>query len=223
MIMYHQSKFYSKRISNLENTVETVIFWSYEPLLTVTLKIANKSFCMTLQPMMMHHNTEFGSKMCGGLENIIWINIEILTLRCDLDLYCNNPIFPQDALAYHQTKFGCQRINSLEDVVIRVIFWSYEPWLWPWPWRQQTIFVLRDTLAHSAAPPYQVWWQNVLWFTKTKFTDIFNLRCDLDLECSNPIFPQGHSGLYVVLANRVWLQTDQQFRRYSRNSHILII
>ena len=38
--------------------------------------------------------------MFGGLENIIWINIDILTLRCDLDLECNNPIFPQDALAY---------------------------------------------------------------------------------------------------------------------------
>ena len=98
MIMYHQTKFCSKRISKSEDTVETVIFWSYEPLLTVTLKIANKSFCMTLQPIMMHHNTEFGSKMCGGLENIIWLNIGILTLCCDLD--CNNPIFPQDTLAY---------------------------------------------------------------------------------------------------------------------------
>ena len=27
------------------------------------------------------------------------------------------------------------------------------------------------------------------------FTDIFNLRCDLDLERSNPIFSAGHSGL----------------------------
>ena len=67
----------------------------------LTLKIANKSFCMTLQPIMMHHNTEFGSKMFGGLENIICINIDILTLRCNLDLECNNPIFPQDALAYN--------------------------------------------------------------------------------------------------------------------------
>ena len=55
---------------------------------------------MTLQPMMMHHNTEFGSKMFCGLENIIWINIDILTLCCDLDLECNNPFFfQQDALA----------------------------------------------------------------------------------------------------------------------------
>ena len=27
------------------------------------------------------------------------------------------------------------------------------------------------------------------------FTDILNLRCDLDLERSNPIFPTGHYGL----------------------------
>ena len=41
---------------------------------------------MTLQLIMMHHNIEFGNKVFGGLENIIWINIDILTLRCDLDL-----------------------------------------------------------------------------------------------------------------------------------------
>ena len=55
---------------------------------------------MTLQLIMMHHNTEFGNKMFGGLEDISWINMDILTLRCDLDLEGTNPLFPQDALAY---------------------------------------------------------------------------------------------------------------------------
>ena len=59
---------------------------------TLTLKIANDwvvFFCMTLQLIMMHYNTEFGNKMFGGLENII----DIFTLRCDLDLEGNNPVF----------------------------------------------------------------------------------------------------------------------------------
>ena len=55
---------------------------------------------MTPQLIMMHHNTEFGDKMFGSLENIIWINIYILTLRCGLDLGGNNPLFSQDTLAY---------------------------------------------------------------------------------------------------------------------------
>ena len=79
---------------------------------------------MTLQLIMMHHNTEFGNKMFGGLENI-WINIDILTLRCDLDLEGNNPFFHKTLLpmmTYHRTKFGCQRISSSEDIVVRVIF-----------------------------------------------------------------------------------------------------
>ena len=67
---------------------------------TLTLKIANDLFCITLQLIMMHHNTEFGNKMFGSLENIIWMNIDILTLHCDLDLEGNNPLFPQGALAY---------------------------------------------------------------------------------------------------------------------------
>ena len=50
--------------------------------------------------MMMHKNIKFGNKMFGGLEGIVWINIDILTLRCDLDLDCSNPFFSQDTLAY---------------------------------------------------------------------------------------------------------------------------
>ena len=48
----------------------------------------------------MHHNTKFGNQIFGGLEDIIRTNIDILTLHCDLDLECSNPIFPQDTLAY---------------------------------------------------------------------------------------------------------------------------
>ena len=55
------------------------------------------------------------------------------------------------------------------------------------------------------------------------FTDILNVCCDLDLECSNPIFQQGTLAYDAVLSNQVWLQTDQQVRTYNRNSHILII
>ena len=55
------------------------------------------------------------------------------------------------------------------------------------------------------------------------FTNILNLCCDLDLEHSNPIFPQNTPVYVAVLSNHVCLQTDQHFRKYSRNSHILII
>ena len=55
------------------------------------------------------------------------------------------------------------------------------------------------------------------------FTNILNFRCDLDLERSNPIFPQDTSSCGAVLSNQVYLQMDQLFRRYSKNSHILII
>ena len=47
---------------------------------------------MTLRLIMMHQNTKFGNKMFGGLEDIIWTNINIWTLRCDLDPECSNPI-----------------------------------------------------------------------------------------------------------------------------------
>ena len=57
---------------------------------------------MTLRLIMMHHTTNFGNKMFGSLEDIIWANINILTLRCELDTECSNPffLFSQDTLAY---------------------------------------------------------------------------------------------------------------------------
>ena len=55
---------------------------------------------MTVQLMMMHHNTKFDNKMFGGLEDIIWTNIDMLTLCCDLDLGGSNPIFQKDTPAY---------------------------------------------------------------------------------------------------------------------------
>ena len=53
--------------------------------MTLTLKIVHKSFRITLRLVMMHHSTKFGNKMFGGLEDIFWTNINILTLHCDLD------------------------------------------------------------------------------------------------------------------------------------------
>ena len=55
-----------------------------------------RNFGMTLWLMMLHHNTTFGNKMFRDSENII---NDILSLHCDLDLKCSNPIFPQDTLA----------------------------------------------------------------------------------------------------------------------------
>ena len=48
-------------------------------------------------------------------------------------------------------------------------------------------------------------------------------RCDLDLEHSNPIFQQDTLTYDAVLSNQVWLQTDQQFRKFNRNTYILNI
>ena len=60
------------------------------------------------------------------------------------------------------------------------------------------------------------------YIVQTTFTNILNLCCDFDLEHSNLIFPQDTPAYDTVLSNQVWLQMDQQFRRYSENSQILM-
>ena len=100
IIKCYQIKFGSKRISCSKDTVDIVIFWSYELPSTLTLKIGNQSFSMTLWLIMMYHKTKFRNKMLGGLEGIIWTN-NILTLRYDLYPECSNPFFSQVTLAYN--------------------------------------------------------------------------------------------------------------------------
>ena len=69
------------------------------------------------------------------------------------------------------------------------------------------------TLAHDAASPYQLLVTKCSVIQKISprqtFTDILNRRCDLDLEHSNPIFPQDtlvyDAKLYIkpsLIANR---------------------
>ena len=68
--------------------------------------------------------------------------------------------------------------------------------------------------------------EDIIWTNITIIqtsTDILNFHCDHDLKHSNPIFPQNTPAYEFVLSNQVWLQTNQQFRRYNRNSLIWMI
>ena len=102
----------------------------------------------------------------------------------------------------------------------------YKPLQWLWHWTQWTnisawhsgLWCCITILGLVTKCPAV---QKVL--SRQTFTNILNLHCDLDLERSNPIFPQDTPAYDVVLSYQVWLQMDQKFRRYNRNSHILII
>ena len=67
MMMYHQIKFGCKKISTLVAMTETVVFdYILALTVTLTLKIANQSFHMTLWSMMLHHQTKFDIKRSVG-------------------------------------------------------------------------------------------------------------------------------------------------------------
>ena len=129
-------------------------------------------------------------------------------------------------MLYYQTKFGCKWTRSSEGRVEIVMFWLYKPSLWPCHWRQWINF----SAWHSSSwcciiiPSLVSKWSVVQKISSGKtFTNILNLYHDLDLEHRNSIFAQDTLAYDVALVQQVWLQTDQQFRRYSRNSHILMI
>ena len=101
-------------------------------------------------------------------------------------------------MLYNQTKYGCKRTSSLEDKAEIVIFWLHKPSLWPWHWRQWTNLSAwhSDLRCFITVPRLVAKYSAVQMVFRQTVTDILNLRCDLDLECSNPFFPTGHSGLW---------------------------
>ena len=129
-------------------------------------------------------------------------------------------------MLYYQTKFGCKPTSNLDDTAEIIIFWLYSP---------------HCDLDIEHSKHFFSGWHSGLWCSITipgletkcsvvqkissgqTFINISNLHCDLDLECSNPIFPQDTPAYDAVLSNQVWLQTDQQFRRYNKTSHTFII
>ena len=70
-MMYHQTKLVSRRVSSLEDTVETITFDNVILTMTLTLKLAHQAFRMTLQLMMMHNNTKFSYKRLSSSRDII--------------------------------------------------------------------------------------------------------------------------------------------------------
>ena len=144
-------------------------------------------------------NTKFGNKMFGGLEDIIWANINILILCCNLDLECSNPTFVHMTLwlmmMYHQTKFDCQGINSSENIVQRVIFliiWALNVTL-----TLKIATTTKNSAQHSSSLcciiiPNLVTKCSVIQKISSRqtFTDTMNRCCDLEFKRSNPIFPQ---------------------------------
>ena len=204
LTMYHQTKSGCQEINGSDNIVERVIFWLNMSLLC-DFDLGNKMFCDS--------------------DNIIQTNIH-WHFEPSLWPWPWMQLSHFSTMLYYQTKFGCKETNTFGDTTEIVIFWLYRPLLWPWHWTQWNTF----SAWHSG-----LWWCKTISGLATEcsvvqkissrqiFTDILNLCCDLDLERSNPIFPQDSPAYDAALSNKVWLQTDQLFRRYSKNSHILII
>ena len=97
--------------------------------------------------------------MFGSLEDIIWTNIDILTLHCDLELECSYPTFLQDTLANDDVSSDQVWLPKNRQ------FWRYgrKSHIWIiWAFAvtlkiADKICFLHDTLAHDVASPHQVW------------------------------------------------------------------
>ena len=197
--MYYQTKYGSKRISSSKDTVEILMFWSYELLQFWPWTANHFFFCRTLQLIMMHHNTKFGNKMLGGLENISWTNINILTLTVTLTLNAVIFFFLHHTLAYDNVSSDQVWLPRNQQ------FRKYSSKSYVDHMSLRCDLDLEDSTQKTKNKSA---WYSGSWCSITilnlvtkcyviqkissgqTFTDILNICRDLDLERSNPIFPQ---------------------------------
>ena len=113
-----------QQFSRYSRSCHILIVWALA--MTLPLKIAHQSFCL-------HSGSWLGITIPSLVTKCwaFWPFTVTLTM---------NAVILWRMMMYHQTKFGCQGINSSEDIVEKLIFWSLKPLLWSWPWRLQTIF-----------------------------------------------------------------------------------
>ena len=192
--------------------------------------------------MIIHHNTKLGKKWLSGSGDTerAWLDTQrkykqdkqpltFWTFAVTLTFNAIIPFFNRTLwlmILYYQTKFCCKLTNSLEDTTEIIIFWLYKPLLWPGHWTQWTIFsTWHSSLWCCIAIPGLVTKCSMVRQISSgqTFADILNLHCDLDLDHRNLIFPKNTPAYDAVLLKQVWLQKDQQFIRYSKNSQILLV
>ena len=106
---------------------------------------------------MMHNNTKFGNKIFGGSEDIIWTNINILTLRPE----SSYPFFSQDILAYGDVssdQVWLPRNQQFRKYSRKSHFDHMSPhYDLDCKDSNNNNKNLQDTLAHDAASLYKIW------------------------------------------------------------------
>ena len=128
-------------------------------------------------------------------------------------------------MLHHHIKFG--NFCSSEDIIPANIHWHFLTFavtltlnvviqffhrtLWLMMLYYQTKFGCKSTSSVEDTTEIVIFWLYKSSHNHTRF-GILNFRCDLDIEHSNPIFPQDTPAYDAVIIYHVCWQTDQQFR-----------
>ena len=103
-------------------------------------------------------------------------------------------------MLYYQTKFGCNLTSSLEDTQEMVIFRLYISPCCDLDIEQNEPIFLHDTLWLMRLHYHNRFGNKIFCGSDntvgTVFTDILNLHCDLDLECSRTHVTTEYSSLW---------------------------
>ena len=141
------------------------------------------------------HKVQQLSRYCPDAQSLeFWTSLVSLTLTTSEQ--------------FNQTKFSSKRISSSEDIQ-KVIFWLYDPSVWPWPCRQKINLFRRQSGS---------WWRITIpslvvkESTNQKISSgqnswifgVFFFCCDVDLQNSKPIFLHDTPAHNDASQHQVW-------------------
>ena len=124
MMMYIQSNLVAKRsaVRQIWQKQSYLIKWALT--MTLNLKMANQSACMTVWPMMLHHHTKSGYRRYSSWGDNIQMNIhwnsEPFLWPWPWPQQSNQFFFYKTIhlmMMYHQTKFSWKRISSSDNTL----------------------------------------------------------------------------------------------------------
>ena len=201
-MMFHQTKFGCQGINRYSH------FLSYESLLW-PWHWRPQTFFFLQNPSLINKKVLWFRTYLVKHSLTFWTFTVTLTLN-KISQFFHRTLWLM--MLYYQTSLVANR-RAVRRYSRNSHIWLYKPMLWPWHWRQWTIFFFffwggawlsgswSCLTIQSLVTKCSV--VQKLSFRQT-FTNILNLCCDLELECSNQIFQDDTLAYDATLPNQVW-------------------
>ena len=209
--------------SAVEETSRWTFIWILDLSCDLDLdhNIAIQSFHKTFQLMTMCHQIKSGCKRISSSEDVLESHTLIIRVTVSLTLKTANQSFWKTIwlmMMHHRTKFRSKRFSNSDQIIWTNTHQHFEIWFRRYN-RNSHVNQLLMLHNHTKFGKVMICTSEDMIWTNIQYHCEPLLWLDLNTVI---ISPQDTLGYDAVVSIQVWLQTDQQFRRYTRNEWMKI-